>query len=301
MLLALRRLFHTAVAHLIDVGVAHFRHRRTVIHTTLFFHLQHDMLQHLFFILLQRQLFQKQLISFDQLGCRKPYGDPCIHRVILDQMHHCMNTAVYGTAMIRTVAKILHRRCFLIFRHMDRMMHQFIHTLILCCRDRHDRHAQHLFHCIDVHIAAVADHLIHHIECYHHRQSHLEQLHRQIQIPPDTGHIHDIYDRLGLFLQDKIPGNDLFTGIRRHGIDARQVRDQRPLLSADLSILAIDRNPRKVSDMLVRSGQLVKQRGLSAVLVADQCKGQRRSLRQGILRFFFMIASFFPQTRMLCF
>ena len=298
---ALCRLFHAALTYFVDIGIAHLCHSRAVIHAALFFHLKHNMLQHLFFVLLQRQLLQQQIIAFDQFGCRKTHGDPCIFRMIFDQMHHGMDAAVYGAAMIRTVTKILYLRRFLIFCHMHCMMHQLIYAFVLRRRDRYHRHTKHLFHRIDVHIATVADHFIHHIERYHHRHTHLQQLHRQIQVTPDAGHIHDIYDRLGLFFQDKIPGNDLFTGIGGHGIYARQIRDECPLLPAYLPVLTVYRNTREVSHMLVGSGQLVKQRGLAAVLITDQSKRQRGALRQRILRLLFMITSFFSQTRMLRF
>ena len=51
--------------------------------------------------------------------------------------------------------------------------------------------------------------------------------------------------------------------------------------------------------MLIGTGQLVEQGGLSAVLIACQRKGQQRSLRKGIFCLFKMILSTFAETRMI--
>ena len=50
----------------------------------------------------------------------------------------------------------------------------------------------------------------------------------------------------------------------------------------DGTALAVHRHARKVAHMLVGAGELVEQRGLSAVLIPHQGKGQGLSLRQRI-------------------
>ena len=67
-------------------------------------------------------------------------------------------------------------------------------------------------------------------------------------------------------------------------------------MSPDHAVLPVHRNPRKVPHMLVAAGQLVEERGLSAVLVPHQRKGQERLLRQGISRSLGMKNSFLTQT-----
>ena len=180
---------------------------------------------------------------------------------------------MYGTAVIFFITEILFLRSLLVFRDMDRMVHQFIHSFILCGRDRNDRNAQLTFHLVDIDASAVTGDFIHHIQGDDHRDPHLQQLHAQIEVAFDIHRIDDIDDGLRLILKDEIAGNDLFRRIRRHRIDARKVRDQSIGMSLDDAVLAVDRNARKVSDVLVGTGQLIEQGRLAAVLVSDQRKG----------------------------
>ena len=64
------------------------------------------------------------------------------------------------------------------------------------------------------------------------------------------------------------------------------------------SVFPVDRHSRKIAYMLVRTGQLVKQCCLSAVLVPDKCIGQLFLLRQRLSVSLHMVLSFFPKSRM---
>ena len=66
----------------------------------------------------------------------------------------------------------------------------------------------------------------------------------------------------------------------------------------DRSILTIHRNTRKITDMLVRAGELVKQCCLSTILISHQRIGKHRPLRQRILILFGMIPSLLTKPRM---
>ena len=54
-------------------------------------------------------------------------------------------------------------------------------------------------------------------------------------------------------------------------------------MSSDHSVFPVHSDPRKIPDMLLRSGQLIKQRCLPAVLVSDKRKRQRLAFRKRIL------------------
>ena len=69
-------------------------------------------------------------------------------------------------------------------------------------------------------------------------------------------------------------------------------------MSFDRSILTIHRNTRKITDMLVRSGKLVKQCRFSTILIADKSIGEQCPLRQRILILLRMIFSFLTKSRM---
>ena len=76
------------------------------------------MLQHLRLICVQLQLLKNQRIPLNCLGCCKTGGNISLHRMILDQVHDRMDTAVYCTVMVTFITEILTQRMFLIFRYM---------------------------------------------------------------------------------------------------------------------------------------------------------------------------------------
>ena len=76
-------------------------------------------------------------------------------------------------------------------------------------------------------------------------------------------------------VEQKIAGDDLLTGIGGQAVDARQVCDGSLGMAADDAVLAVHRHTRKVADVLVGAGQLVKKRRLAAVLVAGQREPER--------------------------
>ena len=51
-------------------------------------------------------------------------------------------------------------------------------------------------------------------------------------------------------------------------------------MAAQLALLFVDSDAGEVADMLICACELVEQRGLAAVLVAGERKGNRRALRQ---------------------
>ena len=77
---------------------------------------------------------------------------------------------------------------------MKGMVYQLIHALILGGRDGNDRDAQHGLHLVDAHRAAVAAHLVHHVQRQHHGGVQLHELHRQVEVALDVGGIHDVDD-----------------------------------------------------------------------------------------------------------
>ena len=55
-------------------------------------------------------------------------------------------------------------------------------------------------------------------------------------------------------------------------------------MTAQLALLPVDSDAREVADVLVCACELVEQRGLAAVLVAGERKGDRRALGQGLAK-----------------
>ena len=164
------------------------------------------MLQHLLFVLVQLQLLEDQLVPLDELAGRKAHRQPRALGVVLNEVADRVQAAVHRAAVVVRVAEILAQRLFLKVGNMNGMPHQLVHALILCCGDRDHRNSQHGFHGIDVHGAAVAGHLVHHVQRHDHRAVHLQKLHGQIQVPLDVGRIDDIDDRLRASPVARSPG-----------------------------------------------------------------------------------------------
>ena len=228
------------------------------------------MLQHFFFIFIQLQLLQNQMISFNGfVGC-ETQGQLCSLRMILDQMPHRMDAAVYGTIMIVFIAEILPQRPFLIFCDMDCMADQFVHTFVFRSRNGDYGYSQECLHGIHIDGTVIAGDFIHHVQGYDHGNVHFQQLHGQIQITLDIRGIHDINDSSGFLIQDKITGYDLFTAVRGHGINTGQVCHQSIRIPFDGTVLTVYGNSGEISHMLIRTGELIEQCSLAAVLISRQ-------------------------------
>ena len=130
MLLTLVRLHHRLIADTLDKIKTHVGNGRRPIQATFGLHLGYDMLQHLFFILIQMQRFQNQLVALCQLGRREPHRNLRFSGVILDQMHDGVQAAVYRAAVLIGVAIVDFLGALLIFGHMEGMRHQLVNTLI---------------------------------------------------------------------------------------------------------------------------------------------------------------------------
>ena len=198
-------------------------------------------------------------------------------------MYHRVDAAVYRAAVVVLAAEVLLQRRLLIFCHMDSVLHQLIHTLVLGGGDRDHRNAQHGLHGVDVDGTLIAHQFIHHVQRHHHGNAHFQQLHGQIQVSLDVGGVHDVDDGFGLVLQHEVPRHDLLAAERGHGVDARQVSDLRVGIAADHTRFAVHRDAGEVAHVLSRSGELVEQCGLAAVLIAHQRVGQDGVLRQRML------------------
>ena len=135
-----------------------------------------------------------------------------------------------------------------------------------------DRHAELLRQLLYVdHVAALLDD-IHHVQRDNDRNAHLEQLGGQVQVALDVGSIDEVHDGLRLLIYEVITRNDLLQRVRREGVDTRQVGDQDFLIALELAFLLFHGNARPVADILGRTGQIVKHRGLAAVRVAGKCQ-----------------------------
>ena len=298
MFLALMGFHHAIPADLVNKGKAHIGHGSASIQSALLLHLEDHVLQQLSLVLIERKLFQNQGIPFHQFSSREANRKPCSYCVILNQVNRRMQAAMNRSAVVIRAAKILPQRLFLIARHMNRVPYKLVHTLVFNRRNGDHRNAQEAFHSINVDRTAVACHLIHHVERNHHRNIHLQKLHRQIEISLDIIGIDDVDNCAGFFIQNKVPGYQFLSRIGRHGINSWEIRDKGIGLSSDHTVLSIHRDAGEVSDMLVGAGELIKKRCLPTVLITHQRESEFRPLRERISCSLGMEFSLLPQAGM---
>lgn len=177
LLLALAGLHDGLIHQLVDEVEPHIRDGGGAVQTPLLLHLDDDVLDHLFFVLVELQGRLDALVALHELCGRKAHRDACGLGMILDQVDDAVDAAVDCAAVILLAAEIHPARPLLILCDMERMIHQLVHALVLCRRDGHDRDAQHGLHLIDADSAAVAAHLVHHVQRQHHRRIQLHELH----------------------------------------------------------------------------------------------------------------------------
>ena len=239
------------LAQPLDEVKAHVRDGGAAVQTAFRLHLLNDMLQHLLLVLVQRQLPEDKGVALNSLGGGKAHRQTGLLGMVLDKMHHRVDTAVNGAAVVVLVAEVLLQRRLLIPGDVNGVAHQLVHALVFGGGDGDHRHAQHGLHGVDVDGALIAHQLIHHVQCHHRGNIHLQKLHGQVQVPLDVGGVYDVDDSLGLILQDKVPGYDLLAAEGRHGVDARQVCDLRIGIAPDDAGLSIHRDAGEVAHMLL--------------------------------------------------
>ena len=272
---ALVALHHRVGGDALDERISHVRQRRVAIQTVLRLHLHDAVLQQLPLVLIQHQPVGHALVALDELGGAEPGRQPQPLRVILDEMHHRVNAAVYRR--IRH-AEVIDLGQHTVFSRLHRLIHQLGHALALGGGDGHHRDTQALRQLLHVDGAAVGAHLVHHVQRQHHGHPQLQQLQRQIQVALDIGGIHDVDDAVRLLVENVIPGDEFLLRVGAQGVNARQIHHRAILMTAHLAGFLIHRHTGEIAHVLVGAGQGVEQRGLAAVLIARQCKDHTVSL-----------------------
>ena len=98
--------------------------------------------------------------------------------MVLDQVGRGVDAAVYRAVLaIGGIAEIDAAGDLAVAGHMQGMLHQLVDSLVLGGRDGHHRHTQQFFQFVDHDGAAIGAHFVHHIQCQHHRNPQLHQLH----------------------------------------------------------------------------------------------------------------------------
>lgn len=124
-----------------------------------------------------------------------------------------------------------------------------------------------MFQFVDADRTAVGPYLIHHIQRQDHGNSQLHELHGQVQIALNIRGVDNIDDPGRPGFHQEIPGYNFLTGIGRQRINPRQIGNRSFRIMANGPVLSIDGDTGKIPDMLLGTGQLIKQGRLAAILV----------------------------------
>ena len=200
-------------------------------------------------------------------------------------MHGGMNTAVDrsdGVFFVVAFGAEVHSSGALVMpRHVQCMVDQLVDSLVFRRRNGYDRNSERRLQIVYADRAAVRAHLVHHIQRQDHRNPKLHELHGEVKIPLDVGGVDDIDNAARAGIQKEIARYDLFTRIRGQRINTGQIGHGGFRMIADRTVLAVDGDAGKISDVLIGARELIEKGRLAAVLIAGKGKGKRFSLRNG--------------------
>ena len=162
---ALMALHHGGAHHIFNKAVPHIRQCGVAVQTGLCLHLDDTVFQQFLFVFIQLQLVRQIVAALDELGGAEPGGNAYTVGMVRDEVHHGVNTAVYG-GIVRT--KICHLGQDLSAGHSQRLIYQLADALALGRRDGDHGDPQRLAHFPHVDGAAVGPDLVHHVQGQHH-------------------------------------------------------------------------------------------------------------------------------------
>ena len=180
---------------------------------------------------------------------------------VLDVRQRVLHAAVKDVQRL-TVAALLRERCGLLRR---------VHAALAPeRRGLHHLTAQRRAELLHVDPVAVLAGDIDHVQRDDHRDAQLGELRGQVEVALDVRRVHDVEDRVRLFIHQIAAGDDLLQRVGGEGVDARQVLNDDVLRAAQPALLLFDRHARPVAHILVAAGEVVEHGGLSAIRVARQ-------------------------------
>ena len=197
MLLAFSLFHHGLGAQLFNERIAHIGQRGFAVGAELGFHFRDGVADELHLIFRKAQHVHHGLVALHQFCGGKAHGHACGLGVVLHDVRQRMDGAVH-----RARTEILP-----LGQHFQ-----------LCGAQRggdgNHGYAQLLLQLVYVHSVAVGAHFIHHVQRDDHGKVQLDELHGEVKVALDVGGVHDVDDTIRLFLDEKIPGDDLLAGVR---------------------------------------------------------------------------------------
>lgn len=161
----------------VDVAVAHIGDGGLTVGVHLSLHLLNAVLYRMDFVFRQLQGLEYQIVLLQDFGGCKDGRNTRPFRVVLKHVGQGVyRTVNWSGAEILTFGKLLS------FCSTDGHIDELGNSLIFAGRNRNHRDTQILRHLMDFNRAPIGTDLIHHIECQHHWDIELNQLHSEIQV-----------------------------------------------------------------------------------------------------------------------
>ena len=213
--------------------------------------------------LVQPQVRQDFFIPLEELD-GVPAEIPFIHLALdgfLDMCKGVLHAAGKHMGQFHRLAALCQSHCFSGGLHA---------ALALQGAHLHDLAAQSRAQSGKVDGIAVLPHQVDHVDRHHHRQSQLNELRGEIQVPLDVGSVHDVQNGVGLLIHQIAPGHHFLQGVGGQGVNAWQVLNDHIPASFEPALLLFNRNAGPVAHVLVGTGQGIEQGRLAAVRIARQ-------------------------------
>ncbi len=171
----------------------------------LILHIFDDMFNNMLLVIVEMQQSHGWLIAFHQFGSCKAQGKPGFCRLV----HNNMGDGVDGFVNLAFTEIVFPG--LLVFRgNADGNIYQFVTSFVFPCRNGNNGNAQFFREFCHIDGVAAGTNFVHHIQGDDHWNAQFDKLKGEIEVPFDIGGIHDIDDAVWVFIQDKIPGDNLF-------------------------------------------------------------------------------------------
>ena len=143
-------------------------------------------------------------------------------------------------------------------------------AVALECGDLDDLAAKLTGELLDVDLITVLADDIHHVDGDDHGDAELGKLGGEIQVTLEVRAVDDVQDRVGTLTDQVVTGDDFLQRVRGQGVNTGKVHDDHVIVLFELTFLFLHGDAGPVTNELVRTGQRIKQRRLTAVGVARE-------------------------------
>ena len=143
-------------------------------------------------------------------------------------------------------------------------------AVALECGDLDDLAAKLTGELLDVDLITVLADDIHHVDGDDHGDAELSELGGEIQVTLEVRAVDDVQDRVGTLGDEVVTGDDFLQRVGGQGVNTGKVHDDHVIVLLELTFLLFHGDAGPVTDELVRTGQRIKQRRLTAVGVARE-------------------------------